>query len=459
MTVPNIAHHGGSGRAAHEAPNGGVSNGDGEDVYDLICVGFGPASLAIAVALYDRELPVRVLFLERQPLFAWHSGMLLPGTRMQISFMKDLATLRNPRSEFTFLNYLHRKKRLVSFTNLGTFLPLREEYNDYMSWAASHFTDCVRYSTDVLSVSAVASPGPVRSWSILTTHLTTGLPHTFRTRNVVLAVGGRPKYPSTIAPSLPHPRLLHSSHYSTTIRTLLPSPDGQYRVAVVGGGQSAAEIFHDLQTRYPSARTSLFIRAHALKPSDDSPFVNEIFDPERVDTVFSLAPEARKKALAEDKATNYSVVRPALLDEMYSHQYAQRLRESDERMWAHRIHPLREVVGVENVSDADGDGEGEGVVLKLRNTRTGECSNSEDAYDAVIFGTGYERETHLTMLKPVKAIMKDGQCSVDRQYRVVFREGAVAKDACVFLQGCCEESHGVSSTPPRNGEVRQGEVT
>src|SRR5437016_2865927 len=122
-----------------------------EELHDLICVGFGPASLAIAVALHDvitgsrsqtkgipghlsRDWKPSVLFLERQSQFSWHAGMLLPGARMQISFIKDLATLRDPRSEFTFLNYLHRQHRLVQFCNLGTFLPLRLEYEEYMRW-------------------------------------------------------------------------------------------------------------------------------------------------------------------------------------------------------------------------------------------------------------------------------------------------------------------------------------
>jgi len=451
MTVPNTTHHGSNGRTFPEVANGGVPNGDAEDEYDLICVGFGPASLAIAVALHDRELPARVLFLERQPSFAWHSGMLLPGTRMQISFMKDLATLRNPRSEFTFLNYLHRMKRLVSFTNLGTSLPLREEYNDYMSWVASHFSDCVRYSTNVLSISPASSSGPVRAWSILTTNLTTGLAHTFRTRNAVIAVGGRPKFPPYMVPFLMNRRILHSAHYSTIIPSLLPSPSEPYHIAVVGAGQSAAEIFRDLHTRYPAAHASLFIRAHALKPSDDSPFVNEIFDPDRVDTVFSMAPDARKKAIEEDKATNYSVVRPALIEELYTHQYSQRIHEPDERKWLHQIHPLREVVSINASRDSDK------IFLVLRDTVTGELSGSSDAYDAVVFGTGYEREAHLTILKPVKALMKGGHCSVDREYRVIFRDGAVAEDANVYLQGCCEQTHGVSSPPSSPGTARRGQ--
>ena len=66
------------------------SQGSGNEVFDLICVGFGPASLAIAVALRDLQISAKILFLERQPRFAWHAGMLLPGARMQISFLKDV---------------------------------------------------------------------------------------------------------------------------------------------------------------------------------------------------------------------------------------------------------------------------------------------------------------------------------------------------------------------------------
>src|SRR3954453_18428384 len=104
-----------------------------DEMHDLLCVGFGPASLAIGIALNDAMDPglgasqtnfkPKVTFLEKQNQFAWHSGMLVPGSRMQISFVKDLATMRDPRSSFTFLNYLHHKNRLIHFTNLGTFLP------------------------------------------------------------------------------------------------------------------------------------------------------------------------------------------------------------------------------------------------------------------------------------------------------------------------------------------------
>ena len=73
-----------------------------DEVLDITCVGFGPASLAIAVALHDEiesknpaltSRPLKVRFIERQDQFRWHAGMLLRGTKMQITFIKDLATL------------------------------------------------------------------------------------------------------------------------------------------------------------------------------------------------------------------------------------------------------------------------------------------------------------------------------------------------------------------------------
>jgi hypothetical protein len=46
---------------------------------------------------------------------------------------------------------------------------------------------------------------------------------------------------------------------------------GRPHFVVVGGGQSAAEIFNDLWTRFPDAEVTLLLRDSALRPSDDSP--------------------------------------------------------------------------------------------------------------------------------------------------------------------------------------------
>ena len=102
--------------------------------YDVVGIGFGPSNLALAIALRDttREAwsKCRFHFIEKQPRFVWHGGMLLAGADMQISFLKDLVSLRDPTSPLTFVNYLHTKGRLEAFINCRTFYPSRTEFND-----------------------------------------------------------------------------------------------------------------------------------------------------------------------------------------------------------------------------------------------------------------------------------------------------------------------------------------
>ena len=124
-------------------------------IHDLIGIGFGPSNIALAITLEEKKqegFNVDAFFIEKQPRFAWHANMMLDNTHMQISFLKDLATLRNPSSHFTFINYLHQKQRLQDFINLKTFFPSRHEFNDYLEWAAAHFDDRCAYGEEVLEV-------------------------------------------------------------------------------------------------------------------------------------------------------------------------------------------------------------------------------------------------------------------------------------------------------------------
>lgn len=275
----------------YQAHNRSHSSSSIAETYDILCVGFGPASLAIAVALHDaaeaeatekltkseheKQKPysqLKVAFLEKQNDFAWHAGMLLPGAKMQISFIKDLATLRNPRSRFTFLNYLHEKGRLVQFTNLSTFLPQRLEYEDYMRWCARKFEHLVSYGEEVVEVSPGndidASQHRIKCFEVVSKNLKSNSTVRRWAKNVIIAVGGIPHIPKMFPQN--HSRIIHSSQFANVIPNLL-SKRKPHRIAVVGAGQSAAEIFDHLMSEYPYSSTKLLIRGSALRPSDDSP--------------------------------------------------------------------------------------------------------------------------------------------------------------------------------------------
>ncbi len=77
---------------------------------ELLAVGAGPSNLALAIALEESapdDLAAGSLLIERHQDTIWQRGMLMPWTRSQVSFLKDLVTLRNPCSRFTFISYLH----------------------------------------------------------------------------------------------------------------------------------------------------------------------------------------------------------------------------------------------------------------------------------------------------------------------------------------------------------------
>ncbi|CEJ80077.1 Putative L-ornithine N5-oxygenase SidA [[Torrubiella] hemipterigena] len=461
-----------------------------DDEFDLVCVGFGPASLAIAVALHDamesgkklrpNGAAPKVLFIEKQNRFAWHAGMLLPGAKMQISFVKDLATLRDPRSEFTFLNYLHQQDRLVDFTNLGTFLPARVEYEDYLRWCSSFFSHLVQFNEEVLTVSPVKDTSdPVNQFVVQSQNAKTGHVQTYKARNVLLATGGRPSFPKSFP--LKHPQIIHSSQYAYMVPQLLTQRNKPYKVAVVGAGQSAAEIFHNIHHLYPNSQTWLVMRQEFLKPSDDSPFVNSIFNPEYIDSLFPKSAKDRSNFLADARATNYGVVRLELIEELYTTMYDQRRDLGpDETNWPHRILGGREITNIDTAGDK--------VQIKVQQIRDGAISpvagpGEEELLDAdlIIAATGYQRNAHIDMLKGtwdmlpkaspgsvefakgvtgwnVSTDQGERKLAVGRDYRVNYTAGQVAGDAGIWLQGCCEGTHGLSDTLLSVLATRSGEM-
>lgn len=157
----------------------------------------------------------------------------------------------------------------------------------------------------------------------------------------------------------PHQKIIHSSAYLTSIHSILSSvgpsrrgsaqvPHHPVKVAVVGGGQSAAEVVIDLRSKlqdviplFPDAdgnpmrhEIELIINRGSLKPCDGSPFSNEIFDPSCAcanihsqnlqlilssvtDLFFELGSEAAKRmVLREFQTTNYGVVNPRTIDDV-----------------------------------------------------------------------------------------------------------------------------------------------
>lgn len=405
--------------------------------YDVVGIGFGPANLAIAIALEEQaELDgLQYCFLEKQPRFEWHGGMLLEGTRMQVSFLKDLATLRNPASRFTFVNYLHDQHRLDSFINMGTFFPTRVEYNDYMRWAADQFSDRVHYGQEVIAIEPVEQGGEVE-WVRIRSRLADGSEKEVFTRNLVIGIGGYPRIPAVFAGKMGD-NMVHSSRYKHEYERF-----GRHeapRIAVIGAGQSAAEIYLDLMNQYPRGNMDLISRSRALHPSDDSAFVNEIFDPAFTDTIYGRPEAERRDFLQQFSQTNYAVVDMAEIEQIYERLYLQKITGKEQ----HRYLSNRDIVAVVN--------DGKTVQMTLRDKDTG--VEQVEEYDGVVLATGYNRDGHERLLAPMGDWLSVQ--GIERCYRLPMAEGCHAN---VFLQGCCEETHGLSDTLLSILAVRSQEV-
>lgn len=170
--------------------------------------------------------------------------------------------------------------------------------------------------------------------------------------------------------------------------------------------------------------------------------VNEIFDPASVDEFYSLNATHRKQSLKKNKATNYSVVRMPLIEHMYEKIYRQRLLTPDPRDWTLSLYPNSEVFGAKTSES------GNAVNLQLKNTITGEIKATEQAYDLLVFATGYQRKPFAGILKDLKPLLlsasEENGPLVQRNYRLLFRPGSVVRDAAIWMQGSCETTHGVS---------------
>ncbi|KAF8654215.1 hypothetical protein AX16_003741 [Volvariella volvacea WC 439] len=407
------------------------------EIYDVVGLGFGPANLAIAGALIEkRSQPCnplsehqrveKILFLEKHEKFKWHPGMLLPDARMQISFLKDLATLRSPTSPLTFLSYLHSQDRLVSFINRGSSVPTRKEYADYLSWAAGYVQSHginILYGNEVVGL----AEGPSGLIQVRSKDLATGQETVRYTRNLIISPGGSPRIPSTFAGIYGDPRVIHSSNYVTHVPAILETvskTNRPLRIAVIGSGQSASEVALNLRERLSSIpcpdgqahHVDLIIRKGALKPSDDSPFSNEIFDPSETSVWFSLASKRIREArLAEYRSTNYGVVNPRTLEQLYEVIYDQKvddsisLRTGEPHATQARIvlRPYSNIISVKRSRQeastgllsetGSGDMDLAPFVIVVQHALTRVIT--EYSYDAVICATGYQRTAWVELLR------------------------------------------------------------
>lgn len=356
---------------------------------DLAGIGVGPFNLSLA-ALLAPVPGVEARFFERRPNFSWHPGMMLPGSRMQTSFLKDLVTPVDPSSRYSFLSYIVQKGRFYRFVNAEFSRVRRVEFADYLRWVAGQ-VHSVRFGAEVVDV-APTDAGFQVSFSnkepVLAKHL-------------AVATGLLPHVPAWARDHVSG-HCFHTHGYQNSELSV----EGK-RVAVVGGGQSGAEVLLQLLNgvRGRASEVSWVSRRPGLDPLDETAFTNEYFTPDYVKH-FHRLPEERRRAIAYSQKLTGDGVSPETLRDLsqylYEHDF---LKPAESR---YRIMTNREVRTMARRAG--------GYELTLRNAFN-QVDESLNA-DVVILATGY-RYSLPVCLQPLSGRLEtdsEGHMRLDEDY-------------------------------------------
>lgn len=415
-----------------------TGNGVPRDV-DILGIGFGPSNLSLAIAIEEsnqeragrQRLTAR--FLEAKPGFSWHNGMMLPDTTMQISFLKDLVSLRTPTSPYTFLNYLHERQRLSDFINLKTFYPTRHEFHDYLLWAADRVSLPVSYGVRATRIDWRAG-----RFVVTTARNGDAADETITARHIVVAMGLRPVLPAGMAPG---PRVFHNHDLLPNLAGLPSRPNRRF--LVVGCGQSAAEVAAYLHETYGDAEVHASFRRFGYSPSDSTPFVNRIFDPASVDEFYTAPQALKQRLLGYHWLSNYSAVDADLINTLYRREYDETVRGA-RRLHIHRVTEIAEL-----------DETPDGVRVTLRDL--GDRHHQRITVDAVVMATGFQPSGIRELLGPTI----DTGSAFDGALPLVERDYSLRLtgiDGRIYLNGGVEHTHGLSSSLLSNVPIRVQDI-
>ncbi|MCP3026875.1 SidA/IucD/PvdA family monooxygenase [Halobacillus sp. A5] len=369
-------------------------------IYDVIGIGIGPYNLGLAALLDETELSGA--FFDDTPRFEWHPGMLIDGMDLQVPFIADLTTFADPKSPYTFMNYLHEHNRMFPFFFHQQFKIPRQEYNHYLQWVAEqlsglHFNHLI---VDVIDHSD--------HYEVIALNKETEETVSCFSKHVVLGTGSKPIILDGMD-DLPANDVIHTSRYLFEKENLLQSK----HVTVVGSGQSALEVFLDLleEQKRHDMKLTLLSRTGGLFQLDQAKFAQEFFTPEYVDYFHSLSFEQRQKNLETLSALRKGID-PDTLTRLYSELYHKTAGGKKSHVL---INPMTEVKSIER----------EGTGYKLNCQQWQEEQEFSYQTDKVILATGYKPNIPDWFMERFQEKIKwedDKRFKVTRDYRLDFKE-------------------------------------
>ncbi|ELK46751.1 SidA/IucD/PvdA family monooxygenase [Halobacillus sp. ACCC02827] len=398
-----------------------------QHIYDVAGIGIGPYNLGLA-ALMDQKGEVDGIFFDKTPEFAWHPGMLIETMDLQVPFLADLVTFADPKSPYTFMNYLYEHDRMFPFFFHRHFEVPRQEYNHYMKWVAGQI-DNLHFGHTVIDVLDRKNES-IPHYEVVVEDHTTGKRKSFFSRHVVLGTGSEPIILDGMD-HLPNEDVLHTSRYLFAKDELLKAG----HVTVVGSGQSALEVFLDLleeQDRRGDMKVSLLTRSGGLFQLDKAKFAQEMFTPAFVDYFHELSLDSRKEALSTLDPLRKGID-PETLTRLYTKLYHRTAGQEDSRVF---IQPMTEIRGIE----ADERG------YRLQCRQWQEEIDYEYETEKVVLATGYKPHVPKWFYDRFESEVEwedEGMYKVTRDYQLVFGDD---RQHHIFTLTDLVHSHGAGAT-------------
>jgi lysine N6-hydroxylase len=391
-------------------------------IHDFVGIGLGPFNLGLA-CLTEPIAELDGVFLESKPDFEWHAGMFLDGAHLQTPFMSDLVTLADPTSPYSFLNYLKEKGRLYSFYIRESFYPLRVEYDDYCRWAAGRLSS-VRFGTTVTEVTYEDELYVVR----------TERGETYRGRHLVLGTGTVPFVPEACRDL--GGDFLHTSRYTHRKAEL----QAKKSITIVGSGQSAAEIYHELLAEIDVHGYELnwVTRSPRFFPLEYTKLTLEMTSPDYID-YFRALPEETRYRLEKQQKGLFKGINSDLIDSIFDLLYQKNVESGD------RPVPTRLLTNSSLHSADHADG---AYTLGFRQDEQGK--DFEIRSEGLVLATGYHY-TPPAFLAPVRDRLRfdgHGRFDVARNYAVD------TTGRGVFLQNAGVHTHSITSPDLGMGAYR-----
>lgn len=338
-------------------------------IFHLAGIGIGPFNLGFAAL--SNKLDMKTIFFDQSPSFDWHRGLMIEGSTLQVPFLADLVSPVDPTSPFSYINYIVKTGKLFKFCIKESFYVTRTEYNEYCRWVVSQLPQ-LRFSHRVESVEYNIQ---LNAYEISVHDLIGRSTKTYFARKLVLGTGTIPVIPS-FAKDCTHERVFHSSQYLYRRAYIKPNST----IAIIGSGQSAAEIFQELLGKMEENDFGLkwITQADRFFPMENSKLTFEHTSPDYLTFFHSLTEKKRQETISQQDSL-YKGINKDLIDAIYDQLYNMEL-------YAKKPLPIRILPGTE-LKKLDGNIE-KGFDMHLHN-KLQEVNYTLHA-DYVILATGYK---------------------------------------------------------------------